>query len=48
MTIDIPDDFGEIFLNRINFRKYMKDECVSAPNLQLSVKYFVKIYLFPM
>ena len=38
-----PDNFGDIFLTRAKFRKYLKESCSSGLHLQLSLKYFASL-----
>ena len=38
-----PHKFGDFFIVRVFFRKYLKEKCCSEPNPQLSFKYVVTL-----
>ena len=42
-----PDYFGDFSLTKEIFRIYLKEECESEHNKQLSFKYFVKSFSIP-
>ena len=42
----MPDYFGDIYLTKAIFRKYLKEKCWIKSNQQLSFKYFVKLWSF--